>query len=131
MTPSSSSQAGLIGFGALVGNYNSYGFLGQDKNFMEGVTFHDSEGVDFSMAQEVNTKTYGTTAEAPTGGAQVSILAKSGGNQYHGRVREEYFNQDLDSTNLDSTLISQGVLTGNALLFFFRHCCRPGRPCSS
>jgi hypothetical protein len=117
LVPSSPSQAGQIGFSALTSNYDSYGFIGQDKNFMDGIAFHDSEGIDFAMAQEVDVKTFGTTAETPTVGAQVSILSKSGSNDFHGRIREEYFNKDLDSSNVDAALRSQGIVAGNALLF--------------
>jgi len=116
LVPATPSQAGQIGFSALTGNYNSYGFLGQDRNFMDGIDFHDSEGVDFAMSGEVDVKTFGTTAETQTVGAQVSLVPKSGGNDFHGRLREEYFNQDLDSTNYGAYL-SQGIVTGNALLF--------------
>src|SRR5579862_1346496 len=109
LVPKTSSQAGQIGFAALAGGYNSYGFPGQDRNFMDGINHHDSEGVDFAIAQEEDVKTFGTTAEAQTAGAQLSMIVKSGGNNFHGRYREEYFNGSLNSTNVDSALRKQGI----------------------
>jgi hypothetical protein len=117
LLPKTASQAGQIGFAALASGYNSYGFPGQERNFMDGVNHHSSEGVDFAIAEEVDTKTFGTTAETPTVGAQVSLIVKSGGNDFHGRYREEYFNQNLNSSNVDANLRKQGIGTGDALLF--------------
>jgi hypothetical protein len=117
LVPKTSSQAGQIGFAALTGSYNSYGFPGQDRNFMDGIDHHDSEGVDFAIAQEEDVKTFGTTAESQTAGAQLSLLVKSGGNNFHGRYREEFFNQNLDSKNVDAALRAQGIGTGDALVY--------------
>jgi hypothetical protein len=116
LLPRTPSQAGHIGFPALSSNYNSYGFTGQERNFMDGVNFHSSEGVDFAIAEEVDTKTFGTTAETPTAGAQISIIVKSGGNEYHGRLRHELFHDALISSNVDDEQRRQGVGTGDKLI---------------
>src|SRR5947208_6822945 len=45
------------------------------------------------------------------------MIVKSGGNDFHGRYREEYFNHNLNSTNVDADLRRQGIGTGDALLY--------------
>jgi hypothetical protein len=84
---------------------------------MDGVSMYTDEAPDFGISAEVSTKTYGATAETLGAGAQVEMVVKSGGNEFHGRLREEYLDRKMSSTNVDANLRSQGIQAGDALLF--------------
>jgi Carboxypeptidase regulatory-like domain len=117
MSPSAPPQVGQVGFGALAGGYKNYGMSGQERVFMDGVNMQSNEAPDFAIAEEVDTKTFGTTAESPTPGAQIQIIVKSGGNAFHGRVKEEYVNDKFASSNIDDALRAQGISAGDSLMF--------------
>src|SRR5262245_14926765 len=117
LTPSAPPQVGQVGFGALTSGYRSYGITGQERVFMDGVNMQSNEAPDFAISEEIDTKSFGTTAETPTVGAQIQMIVKSGGNDFHGRYKEEYVNHNLDSTNVDDALRAQGISAGDALVF--------------
>jgi len=117
LTPTAPPQVGQVGFGALASGYRSYGITGQERVFMDGVNMQSNEAPDFAISEEVDTKSFGTTAETPTVGAQIQMIVKSGGNDFHGRYKEEYVNHNLDSNNVDAALRAQGISAGDALVF--------------
>jgi hypothetical protein len=117
LTPSAPPQVGQIGFGALTSGYRSYGVTGQERVFMDGVNMQSNEAPDFAISEEVDTKSFGTTAETPTVGAQIQMIVKSGGNDFHGRYKEEYINHNLNSSNVDAALRAQGISAGDALVY--------------
>ena len=84
---------------------------------MDGVLMESNEAPDFAISDEVDVKTFATNAQSPTPGPQIQMIIKSGSNAFHGRVKEEYINSALDSTNITPLLISQGIKTGNNLLY--------------
>jgi hypothetical protein len=122
MMPGVPPQTGGIGFGAIAttaagGGYRSYGFTGGERVFMDGVNMQSNEAPDFAISEEVDVKTFGATAETPTPGAQIQIIVKSGGNDFHGRFKEEYITDALSSSNVDAALRAQGISAGDALVY--------------
>ena len=59
--------------------------------------------------QEVVMETTGATAEAETGGVQLNIVPKDGGNQFSAVFFGAYSNGDLQSSNVDAGLEARGV----------------------
>jgi len=115
MVPGAPSQIGQISFGALASGYRSYGVSGQERVSIDGINIQNNEAPDFASAEEVVTKTFGGTADTPTPGAQIELVVKSGGNQFHGRYKEEDTNHRFDSKNVDDRLRAQGISVGDSL----------------
>ncbi|PYR38949.1 MAG: hypothetical protein DMF90_01595, partial [Acidobacteria bacterium] len=65
--------------------------------------------VDYTAAEEAQVNTFGNDAETPTRGTRVSLIAKTGGNAYHGTFLGSYTNPNLISDNIDATLAAQGI----------------------
>lgn len=117
MVPSTPPQTGQIGFGALASGYRAYGLTGQEAVFMDGVSLQTNETPDFAIGEEVLTQSFGNTAEIPTAGAQIQIIVKSGGNDFHGRQKEEYMPKAFIADNVDNALRAQGISSGDALVW--------------
>jgi hypothetical protein len=115
MVPGAPSQIGQISFGALASGYRSYGISGQERVSIDGINIQNNEAPDFASAEEVVTKTFGGTADTPTPGAQIELVVKTGGNQFHGRYKEEDTNHRFDSKNVDDKLRAQGISVGDSL----------------
>jgi hypothetical protein len=111
-------QMGEVGFRALVGNIKTYGLTGQEQTQIEGLQMSSSAFPDFSTAEQVDIKTYGNTADVAQPGAVTDVIVKSGGNQFHGRAKEQYMNKALQASNLDDTLRAQGLRTGDGIRFY-------------
>src|SRR5262245_11941414 len=65
--------------------------------------------VDYTAAEEAQVTTFGNDAEMPTRGVQIAMIAKSGGNTYHGSFLTSYTNPDLISDNIDGQLAAEGI----------------------
>jgi hypothetical protein len=108
-----------IGDIQIAGSFRNYGgATGQERTMVDGIEMRSSDTPDFSSLDEVDVKTYGNTAEMLSGGPALNLIIKSGGNDFHGRLAGTYITDRFESTNLDASLASQGLLTGNRLLFF-------------
>ena len=68
---------------------------------------------DFSAIEETTVTTVGNTAEAPTRGIQMNVIIKSGGNDFHGGGMWLQSGQRFQGSNIDDTLRSQGITSGN------------------
>jgi len=68
---------------------------------------------DFSAIEETTVTTVGNTAEAPTRGIQMNVIIKSGGNDFHGSGVWLQSGQRFQGDNIDDTLRSQGITSGN------------------
>ena len=73
---------------------------------------------DFATAESVDVKTFGNTADVAQPGALTDVIVKSGSNQFHGRILEQYMNSSLQATNLDDALRAQGLRTGDGVRFY-------------
>jgi hypothetical protein len=95
----------------------TYG-AGAGTNTIEGVRMNPNEGPDIAAMEEVDVKTFGNTADIDTPGAAISLIIKSGGNQFHGRYKEVAQHRRFQSDNLDAALRSQGITTGDAIQYY-------------
>ncbi len=71
--------------------------------------------VDNGMMQEFNVQTGGMSADSELGGVRVNLIAKEGGNQFHGNLYVNYSGNSLESGNLNGYLASVGLKTVNSL----------------
>src|SRR5262249_34862889 len=63
--------------------------------------------------QETVLETSGGNAEAWSGGANVNVVPKEGGNVFHGIMQAAGTGKGFDSNNLDDSLRSRGLTTYN------------------
>ena len=68
--------------------------------------------------QEVVVETGGTSAEAMTGGVQLNIIPKDGGNTWSGSFSTSWTGPSLQSDNLDDDLRARGLQTGASVKRF-------------
>lgn len=65
------------------------------------------------LMQEISYQTSTLTAEAPVGGVQISMVPREGGNKFHGGVFATFANNSMESDNLSSALMAQGLKAQN------------------
>lgn len=81
-----------------------YGTLVAAGNFMSSV--------NPTAVEEVSILTGGGLgAESESGGAQINVVARAGGNAYAGLFQGTFGNKDLQASNLDDALRGRGVTT--------------------
>ena len=66
-----------------------------------------------SLAQEITFQTGGNGAEFERASVISNFIPKEGSNVFHGSFQGRFTNHDLESNNLDSTQISQGLKSAN------------------
>jgi hypothetical protein len=66
-----------------------------------------------SLAQEITFQTGGNNAEFERASVVSNFVPKEGSNQFRGSFQARFTNQSLESNNLDSTQISQGLKSAN------------------
>ncbi len=66
-------------------------------------------------AQEVALETYGVSAEHTTGGVQLNIVPKDGGNSFRGYINGAYTNGDFQNDNYSEDLRARGLLAAPSL----------------
>jgi hypothetical protein len=98
-------------------NPKTYGQRMQTNNTFEGLVVQSNEIPNFSSFEEVDVRSFGNTAESANPSASVSMVVKSGGNQFHGRVEETGQHKRLQSDNIDDELRSQGITSGDAMIW--------------
>jgi outer membrane receptor protein involved in Fe transport len=107
---------GLLGATA-GGGFNTYGestfrMLVDGMNLLVG-TFPDQVA-----AREIEMRTFGNGPDIATSGSIISVVTKSGGNDFHGRLEEQYQTDALQSNNLHATLRSQGLQTLDSTRYY-------------
>jgi hypothetical protein len=65
--------------------------------------------------QEVVMETGGAGAESMSGGLNVNMVPKDGGNTFHGSVAGEYANRDFQGSNLTDRLRARGLSRANSI----------------
>lgn len=95
-------------------NYSAYGFAGQDTLRLEGIniTFGGTTSslyMDFGSSDEVSFGTVAQNADVATPGVQMNMIAKSGGNQFHGRLYQDYESNALQSASIPSDVLDRGI----------------------
>jgi len=75
-----------------------------------GVGGNYNSSINPAVVQEVNVQlTGGLTAEAQSGGVQINVVSRDGGNQFHGVVNADWTNADLQGTNISDAIRSRGA----------------------
>jgi hypothetical protein len=80
----------------------------QHRPMVEGIVNTEGTGAagwyyDYGSIDEVAVETKGHTAEMPWPGVWSNFIAKSGGNQYHGKIYADYQNKDIQAENIDDS----------------------------
>jgi hypothetical protein len=109
-------EGGLRAIGTVYTTF-TYGqsVTGIPQQTLDGVMTYSNQFPDLSSVEEVDVKTYGNTAEVGPPGFNTVLIVKSGGNQFHGRIKEAYQGKAFQSSNVDDRLRAQGISTGRKL----------------
>jgi hypothetical protein len=78
----------------------------QHRPMVEGIVNTEGTGAagwyyDYGSIEEVAVQTKGHTAEMPWPGVWSNFIAKSGGNEYHGKFYADYQNKGVQARNID------------------------------
>jgi hypothetical protein len=92
----------------------------QHRPMVEGIVNTENTGAagfyyDYGSIDEVAINAGGNTAEMPWPGVWSNFIAKSGGNDYHGKVYFDYQNKGIQGRNIDDsfTTLCPGGRCGN------------------
>ena len=80
----------------------------QHRPMVEGIVNTEGTGAagfyyDYGAIDEVAVQTKGHTAEMPWPGVWSNFIAKSGGNEYHGKIYMDYQNKAVQAANIDDS----------------------------
>jgi carboxypeptidase family protein len=115
------------GSGALTQQpYTAYGLTsagGVNRGMVEGIMVNEGAGgggsdmyyTDYGSYAEIAVNAVGNTAEMPAPGVLSQLIAKSGGNTYHGTVYADYENDSMEAHNIDGAQIKAGVVGSNVV----------------
>lgn len=115
------------GSGALTQQpYTAYGLAsagGVNRAEVEGVMVNEGGGgggsdmyyTDYGAFAEIAVNAVGNGADMPSPGVLSQLIAKSGGNQYHGNLYFDFQNDSLEATNIDDAQIAAGVVGSNVV----------------
>jgi hypothetical protein len=98
-----------------------YGTAGQARSLVEGMVVTYSTGSpfglygDFGGFAEVSMTAAGNTAEMPSGGTFAQLVAKSGGNTYHGSVYGDFQHKNTGWRNIDDAQVNKGLEGGGGI----------------
>ena len=104
-----SLQNAIGGQNLTSGSNTTFGQPVRMGNWIEGMKAAQAETPDFLAVENMDVRSYGNTAEIDGPGSSLSIIYKSGGNQFHGRLSGDYQNDALEWSNIDDTLRDQGI----------------------
>jgi outer membrane receptor protein involved in Fe transport len=81
----------------------------QHRPMVEGIVNTEGTGAagwyyDYGSIEEVAVETKGHTAEMPWPGVWSNFIAKSGGNEYHGKLYADYQNKSIQAENIDDSM---------------------------
>jgi len=100
---------GGLGLSVISGGFKTYGLVEDVTTSIEGIDMRQSDVPDLASVEEVDAKTFGNTAEVATAGAAIQLIVKSGGNDFHGRYKEEAMSDHVQSNNVDDNLRANGI----------------------
>jgi outer membrane receptor protein involved in Fe transport len=115
------------GSGALTQQpYTAYGLTsagGVNRGMVEGIMVNEGAGgggsdmyyTDYGSYAEIAVNAVGNTAEMPAPGVLSQLIAKSGGNTYHGTLYADYEKDAMEAHNIDARQIASGV-TGSPIV---------------
>src|SRR5713226_7193848 len=99
------SDRGFFGVHGQRADDMTYNFAGMDSRGFSGGGFQ----YNAHTFEEVVVETAAGSAEATTGGVQINIIPKDGGNRFSGSVSVEITGPDLTSENLTDDLRARGL----------------------
>jgi hypothetical protein len=79
---------------------------------------NDVVSINSQMVQEVVVETSATSAESATGGVQINVIPREGGNQFSGTFSGSWTGPDLAADNLSDDLIDRGLTSGASIKNF-------------
>jgi hypothetical protein len=99
------------------------GSISDTRLLIDGVTIANTEGTGWSAnmlpnmgsTQEVAVDYSAVTAESITGGLQINMVPKTGGNKYSGTLFATGANTAFQGSNTDADLVARGLATPNSL----------------
>jgi hypothetical protein len=127
----------ILGGDAGAANFHDVGGVGTDRGFFgvhgqrpEDMTFNfggmDSRvfsggGFQYNSHtfQEVVVETMGGTAEATTGGVQINVVPRDGGNIFSGSMSAEFTGPNLSSDNVDDELRGRGLTSAPSVREYY------------
>jgi hypothetical protein len=93
-----------------------YGMSGGGNQYtVEGIQVDSNYYNDFGSFQEVQIETAAHTAEMSVPGVMSTMIAKAGGNAYHGDFYTDYSRLGFSSQNIDDRQIGLGVSGGGGI----------------
>jgi len=103
--------------------FKTYGQISDGTIIMEGMdtTSPEDGGMggnyfDYNAIEEARIQSVSNGPEVPSHGVAVTMLTKSGGNDFHGGASYGFTNHRLESDNIDAALEAQGITSGNPLV---------------
>jgi Carboxypeptidase regulatory-like domain len=106
------------------GSLSVHGGSNADTRLLiDGVTIANTEGTGWSAnmlpnmgsTQEVAVDYSSATAESITGGLNINMIPKTGGNRYSASLFATAVNSSFEGTNTDDSLVARGLRTPNSL----------------
>jgi hypothetical protein len=99
------------------------GSISDTRLLIDGVTIANTEGTGWSAnmlpnmgsTQEVSVDYSSATAESITGGLNINMIPKTGGNRYSGSLFATAVNSKFEGSNTDADLVARGLRTPNSL----------------
>ena len=99
------------------------GRVDDTRLLIDGITIANTEGTGWSAnmlpnmgsTQEVSVDYSSVTAESITGGLQINMIPKTGGNSYSGTLFATGVNSAFEGSNTDDELVARGLRTPNTL----------------
>ena len=99
------------------------GRVDDTRLLIDGITIANTEGTGWSAnmlpnmgsTQEVSVDYSSVTAESITGGLQINMIPKTGGNSYSGTLFATAVNSAFEGSNTNDDLVARGLRTPNSL----------------
>src|SRR5712691_629335 len=109
------SDRGFFGVHGQRADDMTFNFAGMDSRVFSGGGFQ----YNAHTFEEVVVETAAGSAEATTGGVQINIIPKDGGNIFSGSVSTEITGPRLQADNLNDKLRAQGIPSGGAVRRYY------------
>ena len=110
---------GSVGAIGVSGSTGAYGTRGSNRPTIEGIVVSGINfgglTIDYGSFEQASVLTGSHGAEWATPGVHIQLVAKSGGNQYHGTLYADYANRYWQSFNVDRDQIERGARSGGGL----------------
>ncbi|HUB79728.1 MAG TPA: carboxypeptidase regulatory-like domain-containing protein [Bryobacteraceae bacterium] len=101
-------------------SYFAYGMTNQQRVQIDGVNMTEANNAssaysDYGSFAEVNFGTTGNDASMSTPGVSINFVVKSGGNDFHGDMYEDYENPNFQGHNISTYQLDEGAGVGTRI----------------